>query len=89
MDDKTYNMIDGIIATQGYQNDREAAMDILKLATREGTLLDAAKVVAGRYALQTSVVLEWFAEALNRRIKDAEELIEKMKNMGQGDDGSK
>jgi len=67
MDDKTFELVDGILATKGYHDDRQAAADILEAGLNAGTLTDAAQVVAGRYALQPSVVIEWFGTLLIRR----------------------
>jgi len=67
MDGDYFKLIDGILAT-------EDALDILEVGVRAGTLVDAAKVIAGRYALQPGAVIEWYAEVLYRRI----EAIKKM-----------
>lgn len=75
MDKETFEMVDGILATKGHHDDRQAAAELLEVGVREGTLLDAAKAVAGRYALQPVVVIQWFGEVLNRRIQDAREVI--------------
>jgi len=81
MDAKTFDMVDGILATKGFHEDRQAALDILEVGVREGTLVDVAKLIARRYALQPQVVIEWFGEHLNRRIKDSQEISNKLKEM--------
>lgn len=89
MDAKTFDMIDGMLARQGYHDDRPAAVDILELAVREGTLTDAARVVADRYALQPEVILDWFSEVLNRRVEETTQLIQKLTEMRVDNAGSK
>ena len=81
MDAKTFNMVDGILATKGFREDRQAALDILEVGVREGTLVDVAEVIARRYALQPQAVIGWFGECLNRRIKAAQEISDKLKAM--------
>lgn len=88
MDDEQFNLIDGILATKGFREDRKAALDILEVGVREGTLADVAGVIARRYALQPKAVIEWFGEHLNRRITATQEIIEKMKGMAKAHDGS-
>ena len=88
MEGKQFNLIDGILATKGFKEDRQAALDLLEVGVREGTLGDVAEVIARRYALQPKAVIEWFGEVLNRRITAAQEIIEKMKGMVQDHDGS-
>ncbi len=81
MDAKTFDMVDGILATKGFHEDRQAALDILEVGVREGTLADVAEVIARRYALQPQVVLEWFGEVLNRRVEETTQLIQKLTKM--------
>jgi len=88
MDNEQFNLIDGILATKGFHEDRQAAMDILEVGIREGTLVDVAGVIARRYALQPEAVIEWFGEVLNRRIKALQELSDKLKETGVINDGS-
>ena len=64
MDPETFDMIDGMLARQDYHDDRPAALDILGAGVKEGTLADAARVVADRYALQPEVVIDWYNETL-------------------------
>lgn len=54
MDTKTFDMIDGILTTKGFREDRQAAVDILEVGVREGTLVDVAEVIARRYAPRLS-----------------------------------
>jgi len=79
MDKEQFELIDGILTTKGFKEDRQAALDLLEVGVREGTLADVAQVIARRYALQTEAVVEWFGEVLNRRIQATQETIEKMK----------
>ncbi len=79
MDKDKFKLIDGILTTKGFREDRQAALDILEVGVREGTLADVAQVIARRYALQPEAVVEWFGEVLNRRIQATQETIEKMK----------
>jgi len=88
MEEEQYNLIDGILTTKGFKEDRQAALDLLEVGVREGTLGDVAEVIARRYALQPQAVVEWFGEVLNRRIKEAQEIIESMKQLGVTHDGS-
>jgi len=81
MEGKQFNLIDGILATKGFKEDRQAALDLLEVGVREGTLGDVAEVIARRYALQPKAVIEWFGEHLNRRIKATQEIIERMKQL--------
>ena len=78
MDAETFDMIDGILTTKGFREDRQAALDILEVGVKEGTLVDVAKVIARRYALQPQVIVEWYAEVLNRRVQKTTELIQKL-----------
>jgi len=78
MDAETFKMVDGILADQGYHDDRSAAVAILEVGVQEGTLRDAAWVVADRYALQIDVIIEWYAEVLNRRVQES---LHKMKKL--------
>jgi len=78
MDAETFKMVDGILADQGYHDDRPAAVAILEVGVQEGTLRDAARVVADRYALQIDVIIEWYAEVLNRRVQES---LHKMKKL--------
>ena len=81
MDAETFDMVDGMLARQGYHDDRPAALDILEVGAREDTLVDAARVVAGRYALRPEVVIDWYAEVLNRRVQEATAIIEKLREL--------
>jgi len=81
MDNDKFELIDGILATKGFREDREAAMDILEVGIREGTLVDVAEVIARRYALQPEAVIEWYGEVLNRRIKALQETSNKLKEI--------
>lgn len=84
MDKETFEMVDGILANKDYHDDREAAVAILEVGVREGTLADAAQVVAGRYALQPEVVVEWFGEILNRRLQHIQETLKKLGELTNG-----
>ena len=87
MEEEQFNLIDGILATKGFHEDRQAAMDILEVGIRESTLVDVAEVIARRYALQPKAVIEWFGEVLNRRITALQELSDKLKETGVIHDG--
>jgi len=89
MDAETFDMIDGILASQGDHDDRQDAMDILEVGVKEGTLVDTARVVAGRYALRPEVVIEWFTEVLNRRVEETTQLIQKLTKLRVDNAGSK
>ena len=78
MDKEQFELIDGILTTKGFQEDRQAALDLLEVGVREGTLADVAQVIARRYALQTEAVVEWFGEVLNRRVEETTQLIQKL-----------
>jgi len=88
MDKDKFKLIDGILTTKGFREDRQAALDILEVGVREGTLADVAQVIARRYALQPEAVVEWFGEVLNRRIQATQETIEKMKKWRVSNAGS-
>ena len=79
MEEEQFNLIDGILATKGFKEYYKAALDLLEVGVREGTLSDVAQVIARRYSLQPEAVIEWFGEVLNRRIKANQEIIEAMK----------
>jgi len=81
MDEKTFDLVDGIIGGLGYHDDRGAAMDLLQSGVENGTLQDTAQVVASRYALQPKSVIEWFAETLIRQIQDIAGTIVKLEEM--------
>lgn len=81
MDKEKYELIDGILTTKGFREDRDAALDILELGVREGTLVDVAGVIARRYALQPQAIVEWFAEVLNRRVEETTQLIQTLTNL--------
>jgi len=89
MDNETFDMVDGILATKGFNEDRQAALDILEVGVREGTLVDVAKVIARRYALQPQVVIEWYSEVLNRRVEETTQLIQKLTKLRVDNAGSK
>ena len=78
MDNEQFNLIDGILATKGFHEDRQAALDILEVGVREGTLVDVAGVIARRYSLQPQVIIEWYIEVLNRRVEETTQLIQKL-----------
>jgi len=78
MEEEQFNLIDGILATKGFKEDRQAALDLLEVGVREGTLVDVAKVIARRYCLQPEAVIEWFSEHLNRRIKGLQEMTARL-----------
>ena len=78
MENETFNMVDGILATKGYHEDRQAALDILEVGVREGTLVEVAEVIARRYSLQPKAVIDWYAEVLNRRVEETTQLIQKL-----------
>jgi len=78
MEEEQFNLIDGILATKGFKEDRQAALDLLEVGVREGTLVDVAKVIARRYSLQPEAVIEWFSEHLNRRIKGLQEMTARL-----------
>ena len=46
-------------------------------------MFDTARVVADRYALRPSVIIEWYAEVLNRRVREATDTILKLKELTQ------
>ena len=79
MDKEQFELIDGILTTKGFKEDRQAALDLLEVGVREGTLADVAQVIARRYAIQPEAVIEWFGVVLNRRIQANQEIIEAMK----------
>lgn len=81
MDAKTFDLVGGMLAHQVYHDDRDSVILLLEIGAREGTLADGARVVAGRYALQPQVVVEWFSEVLNRRVQEAQATIERMKEL--------
>jgi len=78
MDNETFKMVDGILATKGFHEDRQAALDILEVGVQEGTINDVAEVIARRYALQPQTIIEWFAEVLSRRVEETTQLIQKL-----------
>lgn len=85
MDDKTFNMVEGILsdktvpAAPGVEHDnRTAALDLLEEGVKQGTLGEVAQVIARRYNLRPQVVIGWYAETLNRRVKETTELIQKL-----------
>jgi len=88
MDEDKFKLIDGILTTKGFKEDRQAALDLLEVGIREGTLFDVAKVIARRYALQPEAVIEWFVEVQNQRIKGLQEMIARLGKMGVTHDGS-
>jgi len=88
VDAKTFEMVDGILARQGDHDDRGVAVDILEVGAKEGTLHDVALVVADRYAVRPSVIIEWYAEVLNRRVQETTAIIEKVKELTEGNVGS-
>ena len=88
MDAATFDMVNGILAGQGYHNDRESALELLGVGVQNGTLEDVARVIAGRFALQPRVVVEWYGEVLNRQIQGTQAIIEKLKELTKGYDGS-
>jgi len=85
---KTFDMVDGILARQGDDDNRKAALDILEDGVKAGTLYDAALVVADRYALRPSVVIEWYTEALYRRVEEITKLIQKLTEARVDHDGN-
>jgi len=78
MDKEQFELIDGILATKGFREDREAAISLMEVGVREGTIGDVAEVIARRYALQPQAVIEWFTEVLNRRVEETTQLIQKL-----------
>ena len=78
MDTKTFEMVDGTLADQSYHDDRTEAEGILEVGIKESTLYDAVRVVADRFALRPSVVIEWYTEVLNRRVQKTTELLQKI-----------
>lgn len=81
MDTETFEMVDGLLARAFCHDDRESASSLMEAGVREGTLADVAKVIAGRYALQTHAVIEWYAEVLTRRLKEATAILEKLREL--------
>jgi len=88
MEEEQFNLIDGILTTKGFREDRQAALAILEVGVREGSLADVAEVIARRYALQPHAVIEWFGEVLNRRVQETTAIIEKLNELGVIHDGS-
>jgi len=88
VDAKTFNMVDGMLARQGFHDARESASSLMEVGVREGTLGNIAEVIAGRYALQAQVVVEWYSEVLKRRIEAAQEISDKLKALGESNVGS-
>ena len=88
MDAETFKMVDGILARQGDDDDRPAAVNILEVSVKEGTLYEVALEVANRYALRPSVVIEWYTEVLNRRVQETTELLQKIAELRVGNVGS-
>ncbi|MBA7680042.1 hypothetical protein ES703_88349 [subsurface metagenome] len=88
MDAETFDMVDGLLATQGETDDRESAISLMEVGVREGTLYDVAKVISERYAFRPHTVIEWYAEVLNRRVQAATAIIEKLKELTEGNVGS-
>ncbi len=89
MDNDKFELIDGILATKGPREDRQAALDILEVGVREGTIVDVAEVIARRYALQPQAVIEWFTEVLNRRVEETTQLIQKLTKVRVDNAGSR
>ena len=78
MDAETFDMVDGLLATQGETDDRETAISLMEVGVREGTLYDVAKVISERYAFRPLTVIEWYTEVLNRRVEETTQLIKKL-----------
>ncbi|KKL65588.1 hypothetical protein LCGC14_2153500 [marine sediment metagenome] len=78
MDSETLDMVDGLLATKGFHDDRESAISLMEVGVQEGTIGDIAEVIARRYSLQPQVVIEWFTEVLNRRVEETTQLIQKL-----------
>ena len=81
MEEDKFKLIDGILSTKGFREDRQVALDMLAVGVREGTLVDVAKVVARRYALQPEAVIEWYGEVLKRLVKEILEIRDKLKEL--------
>ncbi len=88
MDNDEFRLIDGLLATGLFHDDRESAISLMEVGVREGTHADVAKVIAERYALQPQAVIEWYAEVLNRRVQEATAIIEKLRELTEGNVGS-
>jgi len=89
VDKDKFELIDGILTTKGFREDRQAAVDILEVGAREGTIADVAEVIARRYALQPQAVIEWFTEVLNRRVEETTQLIQKLTKLRVDNVGAK
>lgn len=88
MDAETFDMVDGLLATGGKTNDRESAISLMEVGVREGTLYDVARVISERYAFRPHAVIEWYAEVLNRRVQETTTIIEKLRELTEGNVGS-
>jgi len=88
MDDKQFKLIDGILASAGESDDRESAISLLEVGVQQGTLKEVAQVIAGRFALRPKAVIDWYAKVLNRRVQETIAIIEKLRELTEGNVGS-